>query len=96
MTDLNETNNAGIRWLSVFEQVIAALIIAQYWHFKREDKKPNCLGFLSQLYKTLSIHKNNLSRNKSIHRTLKRFTHQSAWHRFKARHHFAIHVPCFG
>lgn len=28
MPDTNETNNAGIRWLSVFEQVATALIIA--------------------------------------------------------------------
>lgn len=28
MPNTNETNNAGIRWLSVFEQVATALIIA--------------------------------------------------------------------
>jgi cell division protein FtsL len=51
MTNLNETTNAGIRWLTVFEQVVTALIVAAV------------LGIAALLYSTQTLNQsvNNMT-----------------------------------
>ncbi len=51
MPNYSETNNAGIRWLSVFEQVVTALIVAAV------------LGIAALLYSTQTLNQsvNNMT-----------------------------------
>lgn len=51
MSDYSESNNAGIRWLSVFEQVVTALIVAAV------------LGIAALLYSTQTLNQsvNNMT-----------------------------------
>lgn len=61
MTNLNETNNAGIRWLSVFEQVVTALIIAAV------------LGIAALLYSTQTLNQSFNNMNDKFDQLAKRF-----------------------
>lgn len=61
MSDTNETNNAGIRWLSVFEQVTTALIIAAV------------LGIAALLYSTQTLNQSFNNMNDKFDQLAKRF-----------------------
>lgn len=61
MSDTNETNNAGIRWLSVFEQVTTALIISAV------------LGIAALLYSTQALNQSFNNMNDKFDQLAKRF-----------------------
>jgi hypothetical protein len=61
MPDTNETNNAGIRWLSVFEQVATALIIAAV------------LGIAALLYSTQTLNQSVNNMTDKFDQLAKRF-----------------------
>jgi acyl carrier protein phosphodiesterase len=61
MSNTNETNNAGIRWLSVFEQVATALIIAAV------------LGIAALLYNTQTLNQSFNNMNDKFDQLAKRF-----------------------
>ena len=61
MSSYSETNNAGIRWLSVFEQVATALIIAAV------------LGIAALLYSTQTLNQSFNNMNDKFDQLAKRF-----------------------
>ena len=61
MSNYSESNNAGIRWLSVFEQVVTALIVAAV------------LGIAALLYSTQTLNQSVVNMTDKFDQLAQRF-----------------------